>query len=250
MECEIRRLQPDDWAVLRDIRLTALADTPQAFASTLDAEAAYDEPRWRGWIAACAFFLAWDGGRPVGIVGGFGQQDGGWHIISMWVSPQARGAGVAGRLIDAVARHARAENAPALTQWVTDGNDRARAFYQRAGFRGTGRRQPVRPQAPELREEEMILFLRLPDRHARNGWGVIKLLRTCTLLTSTMRAGRERTAWTRFCVTWRGFAVTGAGCRICWSSCSGWLRSEARAPLPAARYGRRSGRTGCPRPSG
>ena len=164
MEYEIRRLQPDEWAVLRDVRVTALADEPSAFASTLDEESGFGEQRWRDWIARSVFFLAWADGRPAGIVGGFPQADGGWHVISMWVSPQARGTGLAGRLIDAVAGHARAQGAPSLTLWVTDGNDRARGFYQRAGFRGTGSRQPVRPHSPDLWEEEMILFL--PSEHA------------------------------------------------------------------------------------
>jgi ribosomal protein S18 acetylase RimI-like enzyme len=159
MEYEIRRVRSEDWADLRDVRLAALADAPCAFASTLDQETGYDERRWREWIGRTVFFLAWHAGRPAGLVGGFGQEDGGWHVISMWVSPPARGAGLAGRLIAAVARHARAEGAPALTLWVTDGNDRARAFYRRAGFRSTGRRQPVRPQTPELWEEEMLLAL-------------------------------------------------------------------------------------------
>ena len=165
MDYEIRRAQPDDWAALRDVRLTALADTPLAFASTLDAEQQYGEPRWRDWMTRTAFFLAWAGdttapaGPPAGVVGVFGQEDGGWHVISMWVSPPARGSGLAGRLIDAAAGHARAQQAPALTLWVTDGNDRARAFYRRAGFRSTGRRQPVPRQDPGLWEEEMRLFL-------------------------------------------------------------------------------------------
>jgi ribosomal protein S18 acetylase RimI-like enzyme len=77
----------------------------------------------------------------------------------MWVAPQARGAGLADRLIAAMARHARGQDAPTLTLWVTDGNDRARAFYRRAGFRSTGRRQQVRPQDPGLWEEEMLLVL-------------------------------------------------------------------------------------------
>ena len=63
------------------------------------------------------------------------------------------------RLIDEVARHARGQNAPTLTLWVTDGNEGARAFYRRAGFRSTGRRQQVRPQTPGLWEEEMLLAL-------------------------------------------------------------------------------------------
>jgi 5'-3' exonuclease/ribosomal protein S18 acetylase RimI-like enzyme len=159
MDCEIRRVAPGDWSAFRDIRLAALADAPYAFAGTLETETGYDERRWRDWISKSALFLAWDGDRPVGMVGGYGQDGGGWHVISMWVAPQARGSGLAGRLIGAVARHARRQNAPALTLWVTDGNDRARAFYRRAGFRSTGRRQQIRPQEPGPWEEEMLLVL-------------------------------------------------------------------------------------------
>jgi ribosomal protein S18 acetylase RimI-like enzyme len=168
MAGEIRRLAPDEWAIFRDVRLAALAEAPYAFAGTLDTETGYDERRWLDWISRSVFFLAWDGDRPVGMVGGYGQGDGGWHVISMWVAPQARGAGLADRLIGAVVRHARAQNAPTLTLWVTDGNDRARAFYQRAGFRSTGRRQQVRPEEPGLWEEEMLLVLADPGRMA--GW--------------------------------------------------------------------------------
>jgi 5'-3' exonuclease/ribosomal protein S18 acetylase RimI-like enzyme len=156
---EIRRVAPDDWATFRDIRLVALAEAPYAFAGTLDAETGYDERRWRDWVSRSAFFLAWEDDRPVGMVGGYAQEDRGWHVISMWVSPQARGGGLADRLIGAVAGYARDQHAPTLTLWVTDGNDRARAFYRRAGFRSTGRRQQVRPEEPGLWEEEMLLVI-------------------------------------------------------------------------------------------
>ena len=156
MDAEIRRARPGDWEVLRDVRLAALADTPYAFMATLAQEQEYGESRWRERIAKSTFFLAWDGARPVGIVGTFTQDDGDWHVISMWVAPPARGTGVAGQLIDTVAGHARARGAATLTLWVTDGNDRAHAFYQRLGFHSTGKRQPVRPQTPDDWEEEML----------------------------------------------------------------------------------------------
>jgi ribosomal protein S18 acetylase RimI-like enzyme len=159
MDAEIRRAETGDWEALRDIRLAALADAPYAFMATLAQEQEYDEPRWREWIAKAVFFLAWDDARPAGIIGAFVHDDGGWHVISMWVSPAARGTGLAGRLMDAVIGHIRAQGALRATLWVTDGNDRARAFYEKHGFRGTGNRQPVRPQTPDEWEEEMLRTL-------------------------------------------------------------------------------------------
>jgi ribosomal protein S18 acetylase RimI-like enzyme len=79
-----------------------------------------------------------------------------WHLVSMWVRPGARGAGVADRLVGAVMAHASAAGAARVTLWVTVGNDRARAFYQRMGFVPTGRRQMYpRAGTTDLDEEEL-----------------------------------------------------------------------------------------------
>lgn len=158
---DVGRIGPDEWATLRDIRLTALAEAPYAFASTHQREVAYDEQRWRERLGQGAWFIARRGGRPVGVIAGVAEADGssgGRHVVSMWVSPEARGAGVADGLLRAVCDWARAGGATALTLWVADGNVRARRFYERAGFRGTGRRQPL-PSDPSLGEEEMRLAL-------------------------------------------------------------------------------------------
>jgi hypothetical protein len=74
----IRRLVPDEWATLRQVRLTALADAPDAFSSTLDQELAFDEHRWREWIFSSACFAAWRDGQPTGLACGFDDKAGGW----------------------------------------------------------------------------------------------------------------------------------------------------------------------------
>jgi ribosomal protein S18 acetylase RimI-like enzyme len=43
----VRRARPEEWAVLRELRLRALADAPDAFASKLADEAAAPEEMWR-----------------------------------------------------------------------------------------------------------------------------------------------------------------------------------------------------------
>ena len=44
-----------------------------------------------------------------------------------------------------------------VTLWVTEVNDRARAFYRRLGFAPTGARQLVWPEEPDHWEEELAL---------------------------------------------------------------------------------------------
>jgi hypothetical protein len=44
---EVRRIEAAEWRELRELRLRALADAPDAFASTLEREAAFPEDVWR-----------------------------------------------------------------------------------------------------------------------------------------------------------------------------------------------------------
>jgi ribosomal protein S18 acetylase RimI-like enzyme len=162
----IRRMEPEEWATVRRVRLAALADAPEAFASTLDRELGFEEATWRERIAASPWFLAWRDGEAVGLVAVVTQQPGRareWHLVSMWVSPQVRGSGVADGLVAAVTAHARAAGVSTVTLWVAAGNDRARGFYERMGFRPTGVRQTYqRADAPDLDEEELALDLAGP----------------------------------------------------------------------------------------
>jgi ribosomal protein S18 acetylase RimI-like enzyme len=163
-DVQIRRAHPDEWATVRDVRLAALADAPDAFASTLSREASRSEPQWRCRIRAWPWFLAWRAGAPAGLVAAVPDQPASgppaagrraWHLVSMWVSPQARGGGVADLLIGAVMDYAAGAGAPRVTLWVAVGNARARAFYRRMGFAPTGRRQAYpRDGAAPLDEEE------------------------------------------------------------------------------------------------
>jgi hypothetical protein len=78
---QICRMEPEEWATVRRVRLAALADAPEAFASTLDRELRLDEATWRERVAASPWFLAWRDGKPVGLVAVLTEQPGstsGW----------------------------------------------------------------------------------------------------------------------------------------------------------------------------
>jgi len=161
----VRRILPDEWQVYRQVRLTALAEAPYAFMSTLEREQGFGEDIWRQRLGSptAATFLAWRDGQPAGTATGKVDDSAdeyavpsAWQLVGMWVDPRARGLGVADELVDTVAGHAMAEGAASLVLWVTEVNDRARAFYKRMGFLPTGARQLVRPSEPGLWEEQMI----------------------------------------------------------------------------------------------
>ena len=160
---QVRRVTSDDWEALRDVRLRALADTPDAFGTTHKEAVARPDEWWRTWAAksgdsdAQAMVLAWDREHAVGIAGVFATDDGAWQVISMWVEPSTRGRGVGHALLDAVVGWAKEHDANRpIKLSVTDGNDAARRLYERYGFADTGVTEPLRSNsALTIRELEL-----------------------------------------------------------------------------------------------
>jgi RimJ/RimL family protein N-acetyltransferase len=154
----VRETATEDWPALREIRLAALQDAPDAFASTYAREETLDETAWRARIARGGSFLAYvpeiSASEPVGLVGGYDTEPGTVGLISMWVRPQARGHGVGEALIAAVLDWAQARHLRSVHLWVTDNNKAARRLYERCGFKPTGERQPL-PSNPALGELAM-----------------------------------------------------------------------------------------------
>jgi GNAT superfamily N-acetyltransferase len=155
----VREITADDWEVMRDIRLAALAEAPYAFGSSYAREVAFTESQWRGRAEGrpegrSATFFAYNDteAAPAGLVGVY-VQDGQADLVSMWVRPPARGLGVAEALVEAAACWAKAHDFGQIFLWVTESNAPARRLYARCGFTPTGGRQPLPsdPMLPEIR---------------------------------------------------------------------------------------------------
>jgi GNAT superfamily N-acetyltransferase len=160
-DVEVVRAGADDHGEARDVRLRALTDAPEAFASSLAREEAFDDDEWIRRVTDNAWYLARADGVTVGLACGIPEpdDDGGRHLVGMWVDPAFRGRGLADLLVAAVMAWARREGAQFVALWVVDGNDRARVFYERLGFEATGEQQPVPGTDGGVTESRMTLLL-------------------------------------------------------------------------------------------
>ena len=163
---EVRRARADEWEALREIRLAALAESPDAFGSTLAEEHDADESGWRGWITgggwagAVATFVADGPDRFLGMATGFRPDDRptiGW-LFAMWVRPERRGEGIGRQLVAAVAGWAASLDIDQLFLHVTEGNDGAVRFYASCGFVGTSAvREPLREGSDRMNQTMRLL---------------------------------------------------------------------------------------------
>lgn len=154
------RLHPDEWELFRALRERALSDAPEAFGSTLERERALSEERWRARLARGPLFAARLGEAVIGMAGGVpGLRPPVAELVSMWVEPAWRGAGIGDRLVGAVLGWARDEGYREVCLWVSDGNTPAERLYARHGFIPTGERQAIRPDDPSRMEHAMAVRL-------------------------------------------------------------------------------------------
>jgi ribosomal protein S18 acetylase RimI-like enzyme len=131
---EITRIGPADWERFRAVRLASLSDSPAAFGSRhadwVDAPA----ERWQSRLTQVPLTLvAQEGTLVVGVVSGQPVGEKWVELMSMWVAPAARGTGVAGQLIRAVAEWAASQDRTTYLM-VRGDNARARKAYEQAGF--------------------------------------------------------------------------------------------------------------------
>src|SRR5436190_1150340 len=137
----VRATTTTDWQALREIRLQALLDAPDAFASTHARETAFGEDEWRRRASRDGSFIAFlPEVCPAGLGSGYLAEPEVVELIGMFVRPQARGRGVGEAVVDAVAGWARQQGASTVHLWVTEANSRARLPYGRRGFPGPAER--------------------------------------------------------------------------------------------------------------
>ena len=139
----VRRIQIDEGELFKRMRLTALRESPFAFASTYKAALRRSPKGWSEQADSTAqgsnrcTFIAFSDDSPIGIAALYRtkeESDTG-ELLQVWVSPEHRGRGVARDLMDAVFQWASANGFRAVVTTIGKGNVRALRFYQKHGFK-------------------------------------------------------------------------------------------------------------------
>ena len=138
----VRRIGPDEGALLKALRLRALAEEPEAFGESVAEAEARDEIEYVARARAAsdgdrrAWFLAETSAvmAPIGLAMGRRRPPDECMVFSVWVAEAARHQGVGRALVGAVAAWARSWDARTLVLWVYRSNRRAIDFYEGLGF--------------------------------------------------------------------------------------------------------------------
>jgi GNAT superfamily N-acetyltransferase len=142
----IRRVTPDDGALIKDVRLRALATDASSFASPHEREAGYADAEWVEWASADATgddtttLLACEDDRPAGIIAAYrNERDPGlFHVAAMWVAPETRGRGVGRFLLETLEAWIAECGGTTAELLVADGSLPARRLFESAGYRPDG----------------------------------------------------------------------------------------------------------------
>nr|WP_225954613.1 GNAT family N-acetyltransferase [Kibdelosporangium phytohabitans] len=133
--------------------MTALADSPDAFGSTLSDEERSTEADWRRRLTTSVVFLGSREGKVQAIASAYPIDGDDAELIRIWAHPDARGTGLAAQTVQAVLDWAKGRKR--VTLWVGEENPAAERFYVKLGFRRTSRTGAL-PRDESILEAEMV----------------------------------------------------------------------------------------------
>ena len=155
---KIRTLAEHEWAIYKELRLAALAESPDAFGSSLAKEVQRSDAEWAARLASGVNssldfpIVAEVESQPIGLAWGRIEKSDPAvaNLYQAWVHPNYRRLGVGKLLLEAVITWAISKQTHWLELGVTCGDSPAMRLYTRAGFEPVGQPQPIRPGAQLL----------------------------------------------------------------------------------------------------
>ena len=143
-----RLAQISDWTEVRDLRMRALAEAPEAFAQSLADAVLLTDEQWKERLEPTherAWFVEeTPSGEFVGTAVGFLDPDARLaYLGGMWVAPEHRRLGIGRTLIEHVEFWARERGATRIELEVNAATLAAVRLYESCGYESTGGTRPL-----------------------------------------------------------------------------------------------------------
>lgn len=162
IEPKIRLLGLADAQDFRDIRLSALKESPEMFGSTYACEEKLSIEVFEARLRDAMVFGAYIDKEIVGL--SVLKQDGGpkdahkAYLSGVFVAPEHRGKGIAEKLLLAVKCYAN-EHMEQIMLTVVDGNKAAISLYEKQGFKIYGVEPRALKEGTEYRDEILMALI-------------------------------------------------------------------------------------------
>ena len=147
----IRRIAASDADLFKDVRLRALKDSPDAFGSTYETAVTRSDASWQEQTTQSSggnlrnTLLAFNQDLCIGLAALYREpysSEG--EVLQMWIEPEYRGTGAAAaRLVSDLLVWASEVGLSTVSLTVTTTNEQAIRFYEKCGFRQTGKQVDV-----------------------------------------------------------------------------------------------------------
>ncbi|QKK99765.1 GNAT family N-acetyltransferase [Pseudomonas sp. 13159349] len=162
----VRPIAANEWRLYRNLRLRALRESPDTFASTYEREATRSDDDWEARVSAVATFtsaqafLAFQHAEPCGLVRckASEAEPAVVEVFQMWVDPVSRGTGAGRALLARAVAWAEGRGAQRIRLGVTIADTPAMRLYRSNGFCDIGLPEPLR-QGSSLSSQSMELNL-------------------------------------------------------------------------------------------
>lgn len=143
---EIERIKPHQGELLRELRLRALQDAPDAFLENYDDARNQSLEHWeerakRNAISSSStYFFGFFDGNLLGMVGAYisGDEPDVTNLCAMWVAPEARQKGLGKTLVERALIWANEAHTEKVRLWFNSEDAGAEQFYRSCGFKDTG----------------------------------------------------------------------------------------------------------------
>ena len=157
----IEILQATDWPRLKKLRIAALKDAPDAFASTLEYALALSDSEWEEGLQVLPTFVIKSKHKDMGFVRCEPDKKDRSQVflISLWVDPKARGQGLGEELVQASVAWAREARYEQLLLDVAIENSAAVGLYKKLAFKSTGETGAMAYPRQYIVEQRMVLKL-------------------------------------------------------------------------------------------